>query len=114
MELNINQFCNVAVTPDDGQRVFNSISPAIQSGQPVVLNFAGVTVFAASFFNRAIGQLLRDHTRAELKKLLVVKNLTADGANVVRQAIDNAEKYYGSEEYRNKQRAVVESIAEGE
>src|SRR5262249_9208732 len=60
----------LAITLEDGQRVYDRMVPALANGQPVELDFAGVTVFAAPFFNAAVGQLLRDVRAEDVRNLL--------------------------------------------
>src|SRR5437870_5171543 len=113
MRLPIREICTFALTQEDGQTVFDQIAPALRTGEPVELDFKGVRVFASSFFNASLGQLLRDFKREDLRRLLKLENLTAEGQDVARQVIDNAEKYYSApEEYREAQRKVIEAIAE--
>ena len=112
MHLNIRDICLFALTPEDGQTVFDRITPALRQGDVVELDFQGVTVFASSFFNSAIGQLLREFKRDELRMLLKLQNLTADGLDVVRQVIENSQKYYSSPDYQETQRRVLEAMAE--
>src|SRR5262245_36240353 len=112
MRLAIRDICAFAITGEDGQVVFDRIVPALRRAEPVEIDFQGVTVYASPFFNAAIGQLLRDFKREDLRRLLKVENLTADGHDVVRQVIDNSERYYASPDYRETQRKVLEAMAE--
>src|SRR5882672_7658823 len=101
-----------AITLEDGQGVFDRIAPVLVSGQPVELDFAGVTVFASPFFNAAIGQLLKDLKPDDLNRLLHVLNLVPAGLDVVRQVIQNAKEYYSMPNYREAQQKVLETLAE--
>ena|SRR5437016_2235833 len=112
MRLAIRDICSFAITQEDGQVVFDRITPALQRREAVDLDFEGVTVYAAPFFNAAIGQLLRDFKREDLGALLKTENLTENGREVVRQVLDNSEKYYASPDYRATQRRVLEAMAE--
>lgn len=112
MRLAIRDICAFAITQEDGQTVFGRITPALKRGETVEIDFQGVTVFASPFFNSAIGQLLRDFKRDDLRQRLKLENLTANGSDVVRQVIDNSERYYSSPDYRETQRRVLEAMAE--
>jgi len=72
------------------------------------LDFTGVHQFASPFFNFAIGQLLKDLSNEELKRLLEIKNLISDGRLVVNRVIENASKYHQDVNYRH----IVDSILE--
>jgi uncharacterized protein DUF4325 len=111
MRLAIRDICAFAITQEDGQAVFDRITPSLKQGEGVELDFQGVTFVAPPFFNAAIGQLLRDFKREDLRRLLKLENLTGNGADVVRQVIDNAEKYYSApEEYRDGQRKILDAM----
>jgi cytidylate kinase len=112
MRLTVHDICAFAITQEDGQAVFDRVAPALKQGENVEIDFQGVTVFASPFFNAAVGQLLRDFKREDLRRQLKLENLTADGRDVVKQVIDNAEKYYASPDYRETQRKVLEAMAE--
>ena len=94
------------VTQEDGQRIYDEIFPKLAAGQPVQINFAGVTIFASPFFNFAIGQLLKDLKPEALNKLLEVEGLSSDGALVWQRVVKNAKEYYKNP----KARMVVDEI----
>lgn len=112
MRLAIRDICAIAITQEDGQLLFDRIASALKRDEAVSLDFQGVAVFAPPFFNAAIGALLREFKQEDLKRLLKVENLTPNGRDVLRQVIDNAEKYYASPDYRETQRKVLEAMAE--
>jgi hypothetical protein len=89
-----------AITPEDGQKVFDAINPELTAGRPVDLDFAGVGVFASPFFNSAIGQLLKSVKPDDLDRLLKIENLSAAGRDVQRRTIENAKRYCFSGSYR--------------
>jgi hypothetical protein len=100
-----------AITLEDGRRVYDLIAPALRAGQAVELDFAGVTVFAAGFFNSAIGQLLEEFQENDLRRLLIPVNLTPAGESVLRQVMENAKRYYSApKDYREAQRRVLEAL----
>jgi hypothetical protein len=100
-----------AIALDDGQSVYDRIHPELQALHAVDLDFSGVSVFASPFFNAAIGQLLRDLTSEELNRLLTVTNLTPVGANVMKQVIANAKRYYAEPDYRRAVTEVLTALA---
>jgi hypothetical protein len=94
-------------------KVYDQLAPALRAGEPVELDFAGVTVVAAGFVNSAIGQLLKDFQVNDLRRLLTLVNLTPAGESVLRQVIENAKRYYTApEEYREAQRRVLQALTE--
>lgn len=102
-----------ALILDDGQKVYDQIVPALRAGQAVEVDFAGVTIFASGFFNAAIGQLLKDFKAEDLRQRVTAVNLTAVGADVLQQVVENAKRYYAApESYREAQRKVLQAMAE--
>jgi hypothetical protein len=107
MELRIQDLIGArCITKDDGQRIYDAIQVALKGGEPVTLDFAGVTQFASPFFNFAIGQLLKDVPIGDLKSLLSIKNLVPDGRLVVDRVIENASRYHSDLNYQK----IVDSI----
>lgn len=109
MELRIKDIIDVrCITRDDGQKIYDMIQPELLQKRPVKLDFKGVHQFASPFFNFAIGQLLKDLSIEELKRLLEIKNLISDGRLVVNRVIENASKYHQDVNYRH----IVDTILE--
>jgi len=96
------------IIKEDGQRVYDTIHNALKQGESVVLDFQGVSQFASPFFNSAIGQLLKDIKEGDLRRLLQIENLNANGKLVVERVIENAARYHGDVDYRK----IVDQILE--
>jgi hypothetical protein len=88
------------IIKEDGQKIYNEIHGSLKNGEPVTLDFNGVSQFASPFFNFAIGQLLKDIQEADLRRLLQIENLNETGKLVVERVIENAAKYHGDKDYR--------------
>jgi len=95
------------ITIEDGEIVYDLIHRELKTGRPVELDFAGVTVFAAPFFNAAFGQLLEDLTSDDLNQLLKVVNLIPLGMEAIKLVIKDSAQYYGDPAFR---KAVDEVI----
>lgn len=102
------------VTSEDGQRIYEEIHPKLAAGEPVFLDFTGVTVFASPFFNFAIGQLLRDLKPDDLNELLKVEGLLPDGGLVVQRVVKNAKEYYRNPETKKAVDEILKQQAEDE
>lgn len=96
------------IIKEDGQRIYDIIHPALLKRETVILDFDGVTQFASPFFNFAIGQLLKDMTIEDLRKLLQIKNLGSDGLLVIDRVIENASRYHNNVDYRKIVDAILE------
>jgi len=88
------------IIKEDGQKIYDEILEPLKRGETVTLDFAAVSQFASPFFNFAIGQLLREITEIDLRRLLQIENLNETGRIVVERVIENATKYHGDKDYR--------------
>lgn len=84
------------MTQDDGNVIYNLIHDPLRKGQTVELDFDGVDVFTASFFNASVGRLLEDLERNALNARLRFEHLSGFGEWVLRRVIENAEVYYAA------------------
>jgi hypothetical protein len=85
-----------AITLSDGQKIYDQIYPLLKSGNKVEIDFNGVKVFAAPFFNGAIGQLLKEFKPVVLNELLDLKHLSDFGKELAKRIILNANQYYSN------------------
>ena len=96
------------IIKEDGQKIYAAVHGALKKGETVALDFEDVNQFASPFFNFAIGQLLKDITEADLRRLLQIEHLNETGRLVVERVIENAAKYHGDKDYRK----IVDDILE--
>lgn len=73
--LNISTYCARRVTRGDGAHLRHAIENAWSADEPVVLDFAGVTIASVSFLDEALGLLAREHSLQELTKRVKVENM---------------------------------------
>lgn len=97
-----------SITPDDGQRVYERIYPALREGRAVLLDFTGVRVLASPFLNMAVGQLLQDVPYDDVSRCLQTKGLTPHDDTLLRRVVENARDYYTNPV---AQRALDKAIA---
>lgn len=95
------------ITLADGQKVYELIYPELLADRPVELDFAGVKIFAAPFFNFAFGQLLKDIQPENLNRLLKVFNLNQVGEQILKLVIENSKRYYSDPDFRNRVDQVI-------
>jgi hypothetical protein len=73
--LNVSAYCARRLTRGDGAHLRHAIENAWNDSEPLVLDFAGVTVASVSFFDEALGLLARQHALEELTKRVKVENM---------------------------------------
>lgn len=100
-----------AIAPDNGQKLYDQIHPALLSGQDVELDFNGTKVFASAFFNFAIGQLLKDLSPDTLNHQLRITGLNDNGQNVLKRVIENSKRYYSDTGYQKAVNSAMEEYA---
>ena len=105
---------DTALTLEDGLKLYAVIKPPLLNGQRVDIDFSGITLFASLFFNAAIGQLLKDFSSESLNTLLIIENLNASGLDTMRRSIENAKKFYASDDFQKVQSEVLRAMAEAE
>jgi hypothetical protein len=112
MKINIKQDIGEnCMTVKQGQKLYDTIYPALIAAKTVEIDFLGVRIFASPFFNYAIGQLLRDLTAEQLNELLVIRNLNAVGSSTLELVIENAGRYYSDENFRHAKDEVMREMA---
>ena len=98
-----------AVSFQNGEKVYSLLNGLLQNKEKVILNFKGIEVYATQFFNGAIGQLLKNFTQKDLKRLIEIKNLPEEENVVLQKIIKNSERYYNDRSY---QRATIHAMNE--
>lgn len=102
------------ITLDQGERVYDAIHPVLKAGEPVELDFVGVSVFASPFFNAAIGRLLADIKPDSLNSLLRIDHLSLSGLEVLKHVIENSKNYYSDPKEQAALDRILADQASGE
>jgi hypothetical protein len=74
--------------------IYSQIHPELIAGNPVTLDFSGVAVFSAVFFNVAIAQLLKDILTGNAQGNLKIEGLSGQGRELLRKCVENAKGFY--------------------
>ena len=109
MEISVKDRIGVrCIVEEDGQKIYEEVRSPLDSGERVVLDFAGIEQFASPFLNFAIGQLLEGISLEDLRRLLVIKNMSHAGTIVLERVIRNAADYRANKDYSS----IVDDILE--
>lgn len=100
-----------ALSSEHGYEIYNSIFPLLLSGEQITLDFSDVKYFCSHFCSAALGQLCKDFSREELRKVLSLKNVTPDGRYVMKRCMDHAWETYNDPDYMRKS---IEALLNGE
>jgi hypothetical protein len=86
-----NPFC---VEVDDGQKINDLIVKVLKEGKKVKLSFQNVEMLTTAFLNSAVGQLYRDFSEDEIKRLLSVEQIEPDDIALLKRVVDTAKLFY--------------------
>ncbi len=94
--------CDLCISSEDGQRIFETIAPLIDEGKQVILSFKGVSMLISLFLNTAVGQLYGKFSDLEVRNQLDVEGLAADDLELLQGVVDNAKRYYSNPQEYDK------------
>ena len=84
----------LGVSADDGQRVFDRISPLLREGKKLSLSFEQIETLISSFLNAAIGQLYGKFPEEKIRELLSVRDMDAEDLTMLKRVVENAKVYF--------------------
>lgn len=90
-----------AVSPEDGDIIFNIISNRINEKESIVLDFDGIDIMTTAFLNNAIGKLYNIYTKEQLNKYISMNNISKTDLNLVKKVIKRAKIKFTDEEMEN-------------
>ncbi len=87
---------NVAVTTENGNKVFNLIDENLKQNKFVKINFSNIETMTTAFLNSAIGQLYsrESYDSDFLNKHLSLKNCKRNHFSLVLMVIERAKEYF--------------------
>ena len=89
--IRIKDFVVRPSTYEDGQVIFQLISPSIQKGLEVEVSFAGVHAVPSAFVNAAFVQLLEHAPSGQVKACLRISNSTKFINELIKRRFDFVE-----------------------
>ena len=84
----------LCVASNDGQKVYNRLTAALEADRSIVLSFRNVTTLTSAFLNTAIGQLYGSFSEEKIRSRLKVKNVESDDLALLKRVVDNAKLYF--------------------
>ncbi len=87
-----------AVSPEDGDIIFNIISNKINAKEHIILDFAEIDIMTTAFLNNAIGKLYNIYTKEQLNKYIRMNNISKTDLNLVKKVIERAKIKFTDEE----------------
>lgn len=101
----------LCVASEDGQRIHDRISAALQESSNVAVSFLNVSSLTAAFLNVAIGQLYGSFTENQIRSRLKVKDIQPDDLALLKRVVETAKQYFKDPKRFNK--ALQEALWDG-
>ncbi len=90
----------LAVSTENGEKVFEIVNSYLQKKEKVKLDFAGITIMITAFLNAAIGKLYgkKEYTPEFLNEYIKLENVEAEDRSLFRDVIQRAKEYFANKE----------------
>ena len=99
-----------AVSTEDGERLFETISAFLEKDFEVVLDFANIETLITTFLNAAIGQLYSKYDSPFLREHLSVRGLQPEDRKRMIDVIEGAKEYFKEKDKGNVEDSIREAL----
>lgn len=91
---------DLAVSTENGNRVFEIVDAHLQKKEKIELDFAGITIMITAFLNAAIGSLYskKEYTGEFLNEYLKLENVEKDDQKLFKDVIQRAKEYFANKD----------------
>ncbi len=91
---------NLAVSTDNGLKVFHEIDNLLKTEEKIDLDFEGITVVITAFLNAAIGSLYKDgvYSGEFLNNHLKLRNVDSNDLSLFKDVIQRAKEYFSNKD----------------
>lgn len=87
-----------AVSPEDGDSIFNLIKEKVDAKEKIVIDFSNIDIMTTAFLNNAIGKLYNIYDKEKLNQYISMKNISKSDLNLVKKVIDRAKIKFSKED----------------
>ncbi|MBY0486130.1 MAG: STAS-like domain-containing protein [Flavobacteriaceae bacterium] len=90
----------LAVSTENGNKVFEIVDSYLQKKEKVELDFSGITIMITAFLNAAIGSLYskKEYTGEFLNEYLKLENVEKDDRILFKDVIQRAKEYFANKD----------------
>lgn len=90
----------LAVSTENGEKVFEIVDSYLMNKEKVELDFAGITIMITAFLNAAIGKLYgkKEYTPEFLNEFLKLENVDKEDRSLFKDVIQRAKEYFADKE----------------
>lgn len=91
---------DLAVSTENGEKVFEIVNSYLEKNTKVSLDFAGITIMITAFLNAAIGKLYgyKEYTPLFLNEHLKLENVEQEDKMLFKDVIQRAKEYFADKE----------------
>ncbi|SDI47938.1 protein of unknown function [Chryseobacterium taeanense] len=95
---------NLAVSTENGEKVYKEIEKNLNQGETVILDFYDISLIITAFLNAAIGSLFRDqkYTTKFLNENVLLKNIDSSDTQLFIEVINRAKEYFANKDFIDK------------
>lgn len=86
----------IAVSTEDGNKVFEQINLAFLKKENVDLDFQGINILITAFLNSAIGRLYENYNSDFLNKNLKLTNVALEDRVLFKKVVVRAQEYFSN------------------
>ena len=87
-----------AVSPEDGDSVFNLIKEKVDFKEKIVIDFSNIDIITTAFLNNAIGKLYNIYDKEKLNQYISMKNISKSDLDLVKKVIERAKIKFSKED----------------
>lgn len=88
------------ITSEDGEAVHSYLAASLAEGAAVTLNFEGVEVCSAPFFNALLGDLMKNQSVEEFQERVQVRGMDPNMKAVFHRAVHSSWEYFHDDQVR--------------
>ena len=99
---------DVAVTTDDGDKLFQVINDLLKQQKIIEIDFSGINLMTTAFLNAAIGQLYNENTSEFLNSQIKLSHVSSDDVILFKKVIERAKEYFADK--KNFERSAHKAI----
>lgn len=106
----LERFGPFILSSDEGHALAETIAVAVERGEIVDLDFAGVRSVVSAFLNPALGELYARFPSERVESLVVWSNETDVQRATLEAVRDQARRYYNDPDYKRRHDVAVAEL----
>ena len=85
----------MAISPEDGDKLYNEIIENIKNGYLIDLDFSGIDIILSVFLNHSVGKIYgTEYKKYFDQNKITVSNLSIQDADTLKMVKERAEKFF--------------------